>query len=75
MNCEEGGGNKDQEKGKDGTKSRSKMWWAILRKKKKKKRNTTRNRLMKTENSWTSGTLCTFVRVCVCFNRVCQTYS
>lgn len=74
MNREEGGGNKDQEKGKDGTKSRSKMWRAILRKKRKE---TTRNRLMKTENSWTSGTLCTFVRVCVCvcFNRVCQTYS
>lgn len=72
MNREEGGGNKDQEKGKDGTKSRSKMWRAILRKKRKE---TTRNRLMKTENSWTSGTLCTFVCVCVCFNRVCQTYS
>lgn len=63
MNREEGGGNKDQEKGKDGTKSRSKMWRAILRKKRKE---TTGNRLMKTENSWTSGTLCTFVRVCVC---------
>lgn len=63
MNREEGGGNKDQEKGKDGTKSRSKMWRASLRKKRKE---TTRNRLMKTENSWTSGTLCTFVRVCVC---------
>lgn len=37
MNREEGGGNKDQEKGKDGTKSRSKMWRAILRKKKEKK--------------------------------------
>lgn len=36
MNREEGGGNKDQEKGKDGTKSRSKMWRAILRKKEKK---------------------------------------
>lgn len=41
MNREEGGGNKDQEKGKDGTKSRSKMWRAILRKKEKEKRKET----------------------------------
>lgn len=38
MSREEGGGNEDQEKGKDGTKSRSKMWRTRLRKKKKKER-------------------------------------
>lgn len=67
MNREEGGGNKDQEKGKDGTKSRSKMWRAILRKKRKE---TTRNRLMKTENSWTSGTLCVCVFVLTMYVRL-----
>lgn len=40
MSREEGGGNKDQEKGKAGTKSRSKMWRTSLRKKKEKRKET-----------------------------------
>lgn len=73
MNREEGGGNKDQEKGKDGTKSRSKMWRAILRKKKKRNNSQQINEDREQLDIW----YIVYIRacVCVCFNRVCQTYS
>lgn len=67
MSREEVGGNKDQEKGKDGTKSRTKMWWRTsLRKRKKKKEKKHNSQQINEDREQLDIWYIVYIRACVC---------